>query len=147
MRAQQKNFPRSVRDRAPGELIAITRHGLEVLSARRTNTPLDDGTAPDLSPRTKGQEGIVTEDPCRGLHPRPRLWDSGTARLALGVLGTCLRPMVNTITGEIVGDTLDLNLARKAWSTGPDPPVPIHRSLCCQLDTAELSKRDRNHLP
>jgi len=40
-------------------------------------------------------------------------------------LGMFVRPKVDATTGEIVGDTLDLDLARKAWSTGPDALVPM----------------------
>ena len=35
-------------------------------------------------------------------------------------LGLFVRPEVDSQTGEIIKDTLDLDLASKAWSTGPD---------------------------
>jgi len=114
--AWQKNFPRSVRDRAPGELIEIARRraasaggkayeystwmtalSQTCLCGRKEKKPLSQRThhCPDC--------GLVVQ-----------------RDLLSAYLGMFVRPEVDPTTGEIVGDTLDLDDARKAWSTGPD---------------------------
>jgi len=114
--AWQKNFPRSVRDRAPGELIEIAR--------RRAASA--GGRAYEYSPWTTAlsQTCLCGRREKKPLSQRTHhCFDCGLVvqrDLLSAYLGMFVRPEVDPSTGEIVGDTLDLGHARKAWSTGPD---------------------------
>jgi hypothetical protein len=114
--AWQKNFPRSVRDRAPGELIEIAR--------RRAASA--GGRAYEYSPWTTALSqtclcGRKEKKPLsQRTHHCPDCGLVVQRDLLSAYLGMFVRPEVDPSTGEIVGDTLDLDHARKAWSTGPD---------------------------
>jgi len=114
--AWQKNFPRSVRERAPGELIEIAR--------RRAASA--GGKAYEYSPWTTALSqtclcGRRDKKPLsQRTHHCPACGLVVQRDLLSAYLGTFVRPKVDTTTGEIVGDMLDLDLARKVWSTGPD---------------------------
>jgi len=114
--AWQKNFPRSVRDRAPGELIEIAR--------RRAASA--GGKAYEYSPWTTAlsQTCLCGRKDKKALSQRthhcPTCGLVVQRDLLSAYLGMFVLPKVDATTGEIVGDTLDLDLARKAWSTGPD---------------------------
>jgi len=114
--AWQKNFPRSVRDRAPGELIEIARR--RAVSA--------GGRAYEYSPWTTALSqtclcGRKEKKPLsQRTHHCPDCGLVVQRDLLSAYLGMFVRPEVDPTTGEIVGDTLDLGHARKAWPTGPD---------------------------
>lgn len=114
--AWQKNFPRSVRDRAPGELIEIAR--------RRAASA--GGGLYEYSPWTTALSqtclcGRKEKKPLsQRTHHCPDCGLVVQRDLLSAYLGMFVRPEVDPSTGEILGDTLDLDHARKAWSTGPD---------------------------
>ncbi len=112
----QKNFPRSVRDRAPGELIEIAR--------RRAASA--GGGLYEYSTWTTAlsQTCVCGRKERKPLSQRThRCPDCGLVAqrdLLSAYLGLFVHPEVDLQTGEIIKDTLDLDLASKAWSTGPD---------------------------
>ena len=112
----QKNFPRSVRDRAPGELIEIAR--------RRAASA--GGGLYEYSPWTTAlsQTCLCGRKEKKPLSQRiHQCQDCGLVvqrDLLSAFLGMFVHPEVDLQRGEIIRDTLDLDLARKAWSTGPD---------------------------
>lgn len=114
--AWQKNFPRSVRDRAPGELIEI--------ACRRAASA--GGKAYEYSPwaTALSQTCLCGRRDKKALSQRthhcPACGLVVQRDLLSAYLGMFVHPKVDATTGEIVGDTLDLDLARKAWSAGPD---------------------------
>lgn len=114
--AWQKNFPRPVRDRAPGELIEIAR--------RRAASA--GGGLYEYSPWTTALSqtclcGRKERKPLsQRIHQCPDCALVVQRDLLSAFLGMFVRPEVDLQTGDISRDILDLDLARKAWSTGPD---------------------------
>lgn len=114
--AWQKRFPRSVRDRALRELIEIAR--------RRAASA--GGKAYEYSTRTTALSqtclcGRKEKKPLsQRIHHCPDCGLVVQRDLLSAFLGMFVRPEVDPTTGEIVGDTLDLDHARRAWSAAPD---------------------------
>jgi len=114
--AWQKNFPRSVRDRAPGELIEIARR--RAASAGRRAYEYSTWTTALSQTCLCGRK--EKKPLSQRTHHCPDCGLVVQRDLLSAFLGVFVHPKVDPHTGEIVGDTLDLDLARKAWSTGPD---------------------------
>ncbi len=112
----QKNFPRSVRDRAPAELIEITR--------RRAASA--GGGVYEYSPWTtalsqtclcgRKEKKLLSQR----IHQCPDCQLVVQRDLLSAFLGMFVYPEFDSQTGAFIRDTLDLDLARKAWSAGPD---------------------------
>lgn len=113
--AWQKNYPRSVRDRAPGKLVAIAHRKAESAG----------GGSYDYSPWTTALSqtcvcGAKVKKPLsQRIHNCPECGVVAQRDLFSAFLGMFVFPVADPETGEIT-DTLDLSQAKMAWDACQD---------------------------